>query len=262
MTETDALADHLVATRLAGSVATSLEGCLVNCRRLAAGDPDATFGLSDWRHVTYPDVVEHMLSLGVVLGPAVPDGEEPEGPAYIDPAATVKAIYRHRDALAELAANRARVLFATGHAFALLPHYCAIARALVAAGCTLLSPLDSQRDKVRLPDGDKAAVRFFDGVASLTHHGALLHTHRPDYMEAMLEALGGPGALDAVIGDHGFAGAAIEARIPTLSIADANDPALPLAQARGRTDGVLIIDDGLRPTVYEPVTATMLEWAT
>jgi hypothetical protein len=35
--------------------------------------------------------------------------------------------------------------------------------------------------------------------------------------------------------DHGFAGAAIERGIPTLSIADVNDPALPLAQLRGRT---------------------------
>lgn len=261
MSEADALADHLTATRLAGKVATSLEGCLVNCRRLVAGDPDCTFGLSDWQHVSYPEVVEHLLALGVDLGPAVPEGEEPEGPAYIDPSAVVKAIDRHRDHLAELAARKARVLFATGHAFALLPHYAAIGRALVGAGCELLRPLDSQRDKVVLPDGDRAAVRYLDGVASLSHHGALLHTHRPDYMEAILKAVGGPSEVDAVIGDHGFAGAAVEAGILTLSIADANDPALPLAQARGRTDGVLIIDDGLRPDVFEPVTAAMLDWA-
>jgi hypothetical protein len=44
-----------------------------------------------------------------------------------------------------------------------------------------------------------------------------------------------------------MAGAAIERGIPTLSIADVNDPALPLAQVRGRTDGVLPIDDNLAP---------------
>ncbi|MFN2502890.1 MAG: phosphatase, partial [Acidimicrobiales bacterium] len=46
------------------------------------------------------------------------------------------------------------------------------------------------------------------------------------YMESMLETLGGRQEVDAVIGDHGFAGAALEAGIPTYAIADANDPGL------------------------------------
>ena len=55
------------------------------------------------------------------------------------------------------------------------------------------------------------------------------------------------------------AGAAIERGIPTLSIADVNDPALPLAQVRGLTDAVLPIDDNLRPALFEPVTSYVLE---
>jgi hypothetical protein len=58
-------------------------------------------------------------------------------------------------------------------------------------------------------------------------------------MQNMLKEVDG---IDLVIADHGFAGAAVEAGLPTLSIADVNDPALPLAQARGRTDGVLVIE--------------------
>jgi hypothetical protein len=103
-----------------------------------------------------------------------------------------------------------------------------------------------------------SAVRFFDGVGSVVVGGAVQHTHRPEHMEAMLAELGASGAPDAVIADHGFAGAAVEAGITTLSIADVNDPALPLAQARGRTDGVLVVDDGLQPAVYEPLTAAIL----
>jgi hypothetical protein len=39
-----------------------------------------------------------------------------------------------------------------------------------------------------------------------------------------------------------------------------NDPALPLAQARGRTDGVLLVDDGLPPHLFAPVTEAVLAW--
>jgi hypothetical protein len=55
-----------------------------------------------------------------------------------------------------------------------------------------------------------------------------------------------------------MAGAAIERGIPTLSIADVNDPALPLAQVRGYTDAVLPIDDNLAPRLFVPVTGAML----
>jgi hypothetical protein len=91
--------------------------------------------------------------------------------------------------------------------------------------------------------------------------GSLRHTHRPDYMVAMLEELADRMlGVDLVIADHGMAGVAIEAGIRTLSIADVNDPALMLAQARGRTAAVLPIDDNLAPRLFVPVTAAMLAW--
>ena len=57
---------------------------------------------------------------------------------------------------------------------------------------------------------------------------------------------------DLVIADHGFAGAAIAAGIETVSIADVNDPALLVAQAKGLTDTVLVMDDHVDPTAYWP----------
>jgi hypothetical protein len=96
-------------------------------------------------------------------------------------------------------------------------------------------------------------------VAALAFDGNPHHTHRSLYMEAMLDALDGTDEVDLVIADPGFAGAAIEAGLPTLSIADVNDPALPLAQVRGRTDGVLLIDDGKPPASFVPVTEAILE---
>ena len=254
------LVEHLVSTRLAGSVATSIGSCLTNCERFVRGDPDTTFGLSDWSQFTYPEAVAVMESCGVGLGGTESRGVDRKAPAFIEPKVALEGINQHRRTLGELASSRARVLLATGHSGALLAHYTALARALAHAGCVLLRPLEGRPDSVRRPDGRPAAIRYLDGVGALSYDGALHHTHRPEYMEVMLDELGGADRVDAVVGDHGFAGAAVEAGILTLSIADANDPGLPVAQSRGRTEGVLLMDDGLVPAVYEPVTAAMLAW--
>ena len=74
------------------------------------------------------------------------------------------------------------------------------------------------------------------------------HTHRPDAMERMLAE----ATPDLVVADHGFAGAAIEAGVETLSIADVNDPALLVAQAQGRTEMVVVMDDHVAPDAYWP----------
>ena len=251
------LEEHLAASRLAGRVATPVAACTENARRLVDGDPDCTFGLSDWRDATYEDVLKALEVCGVDLSAS--DGD-PSALPWVDPSTAAAAIERQRLLLASVAASRGRVLLATGHAFALLPHYAAIARALEAVGCHVLRPLDAVRDTVVDAKGRAGSIRFFDGVGSLVVHGNLLHTHRPDPMETMLGDLGGAGAVDLVVGDHGYGGAAVEAGIPTVSIADVNDPALPLAQLRGRTDGVLVVDDGLPSVAYEPVTAAVLSF--
>ena len=250
-----ALVDHLVAVRLAGRVATPLASTRHNCARLVEGDPDCTFGLSDWRDATLEEVLAAVRAAGGVEA----TGEAAEHPAggFIDPAATVDGIARHGDALASfVAAGGGRVLLATGHPSALLPHYGAIARALAAAGSDVVRPLDGV--PLTGVDGRRGAIRYLDGVGALSFHGGLHHTHRPGPMEELLHAAGDAGGVELVVADHGFAGAAIEAGIATLSIADVNDPALPLAQARGRTDGVLLIDDGLDPSVFVPVTEAVL----
>ena len=253
------LVEHLVASRLAGSVATSVQSCVDNSRQLVAGNLGYTFGLTDWCTASYDDAIAALRACGVALVYDSGSAEDPLATAFVDPSFAAAAVHRQRRILAEIAAGRGRVLLATGHAFALLPHYSALARALQAAGCTILEPLNGEHHPVETPEGEPASIRYFDGVASLVLHGGLLHTHRPEYMELMLAEVGGADGVDAVIADHGFAGAAIEAGVETLSIADVNDPALPLAQARGRTEGVLVVDDGLNPVLYEPLTAVMLD---
>jgi hypothetical protein len=251
---TAALRSHLVAARLAGRVATSPASTLSSCSRLVAGDVRYTFGLSDWHETTLREAVEAVRSL---CGGDPGGSEEMDGEGFIDPGATLHAIAHHRAVLAGAASSQWRVLLATGHPTGLLGHYTALARALQHAGCELRVALDDTTVRTG-DDGRRRALRFIDGVACVTDGGALLHSHRSEYMEALLDAL--DDEVDLVIGDHGMAGAAVERGIRTLSIADVNDPALPLAQVRGRTDGVLPIDDNLAPRLFVPVTAAMLAW--
>lgn len=258
-TDTAAVADlaaHLVRSRLAGPVQTSPRSTVDNCAKLLQGDREYTFGLPDWREVTFEDAVAAVQAL---CGGDPLASDEPDGPGWIQPDAALAAIDLHRRRLRDAAeSGGVRVLFATGHPTGLLAHYQALARALQGSGGRLLAPLDD-----RWVDWDRSGrrlgIRYLDGVACVFDGGSLRHTHRSVFMEAMLGALASDD-VDMVVADHGMAGAAVAAGLPTLSIADVNDPALPLAQVRGRTDGVLPIDDNLAPSLFIPVTAAMLDW--
>lgn len=247
------LRDHLVESRLAGSVATTPGNTVSNCGKLVAGQPDYTFGLTDWQSL---EVNEARAVVAEVCGTAAVDGD-PEGPGWIDPDATMAAIDGHRAKVVDHARARSAVLVATGHPTGLLPHYMALARALDDAGCELLAPLDNSW----LATGPhRRGIRFLGAVACAWTGGDLIHTHRSRYMEAMLDTLDAEGRRpDLVLGDHGMAGAAVEQGIDTLAIADVNDPALFVAQARGRTEHVMPIDDNLAPRLFEPVTAAILD---
>ena len=255
--ELEALRSHLIRTRLSGNVATTPANVIENCTKLIAGDVRYTFGLSHWMTATLEHVIE---AVRVVCGGDPRDAGDPLGDGWIHPDATLRTIALHRDRLAAFRdAGGGRVLLATGHPTGLLAHYGAIARHLQQTGALVLSPLDDIVIRHHETSRDRRTVRFLDGVACVSDGGRLLHTHRSVYMEAMLDSLGGgPGAVDLVIADHGMAGAAIERGIPTLSIADVNDPALPLAQVMGRTDAVLPIDDNLPPSTFIPVTTAIL----
>ena len=255
MTEHELLA-HLVASRLAGRVATLSSNSLRNADRLVEGDPDCTMGLSDWRDAGYDEVLAAVHAVG---GRELdPEAAHHPGGGYIEPDATLEGIMRHQRVLAEfVAAGGGRVVVATGHP-SRLRHYAAVAGALESAGCHMVRPLEGVQDGLTTPEGRPCSIGYVEGVAVLAYDGREHHTHRSLYMEAMLDAVGGRDGVDLVVADHGYAGAAIEAGIDTLSIADINDPALPLAQARGRTAGVLLIDDGLDASLFVPVTEAVL----
>lgn len=248
-----ALRQHLVARRLSGEVATSPGESRRNCGRLTEGWPEYTFGLCDWEDADREEAEQAVIEL---CGEAAIHGP-PDGPGWIDPDSTLEGIRKHRERLTAHADTGSRVLVATGHPTGLLGHYIAVADALQRRGCKLLTPLD---DEFLVEDsGGRTGLRYVDGVGCVWNGGDLKHTHLSEYMEAGLRRCADEGGLpDLVVADHGMAGAAIECGIETLAIADVNDPALPLAAARGRTEAVIVIDDNLAPRLFRPVTEAIL----
>ena len=84
-------------------------------------------------------------------------------------------------------------------------------------------------------------------VATLGDGASLFHTHDP---EPMRDVLRQTGAVDLVVADHGFAGAAIAAGVPTIAVMDTNDPAFAVVAGRGADVTVVPMDDNRPLNVY------------
>jgi hypothetical protein len=238
----DELARALLDGRIAGQVTShDRHNVRWKIKRLVGGDPDLQFGLTDLGGFS-PDEV---LSLVAAEAGFDPDPFLRDDPVPIDPLKVLAACEAVGRRLAVAAERGERVVLATGHPAGLLLLYLALGELLMATGAKLLRPgeglawreLEHHRE-----------IRYFHGVAALTDRASALHTHRGDPMERMLEE----AQPELVFADHGFAGAAIQAGVDTLSIADINDPALVVAKAQGRAETVIVMDDNVRPDDYWP----------
>ncbi|HJP67202.1 MAG TPA: phosphatase [Actinomycetota bacterium] len=239
---TEELARALLDGRIAGEVTShDRHNVRWKIKRLVRGDPDLQFGLTGL-DARSPDEV---LSLVAAEAGFDPDPFLRDDPVPIDPLNVLAACREVGARLATAAERGEQVVLATGHPAGLLLLYLAVGELLAEAGAKLLRPgeglswreLDHHRE-----------IRYFHGVAALTDRASALHTHRADPMERMLEET----RPDLVFADHGFAGAAIDAGIDTVSIADINDPALVVAKAEHRTEAVIVMDDNVRPDDYWP----------
>ena len=249
------LRDHLVAARIAGDVATPRDDNLRNARRMAQGLPKYDFGLRPRRDWSYEEVVACMAERCGIS----PDLSYEDGPDTIDPDLTLSQLERWRERLAKAAAGQERVLLATGHPTGVLAIHLSVAAALRAAGAEVLVPEQSWSEHV---DGwpRPRTVRAINGVHVLATGGELLHTHMPEPMRALLDALG-DDPPDLVVADHGWAGAAAEAGIQTLALADCNDPALFVGEAEGKPVVTVPLDDNVRPHLYDPISDFLTEWS-
>ena len=219
-------------------------GTIQKIAKLRAGDPDATFGLSGVE--TYSE--QEILSFMADLTGCPADISEVDCEDWIDPDRTISGIVSAAERLRDFALRGATILVVTGHPTGMLEHHIRVVDHYTAAGGKVLR----LREDEPLPIGIRGRnreVRYTGGVGCLADWGQLLHTHKADAMEALLEAEPWP---DIVLGDHGFAGAAIERGIPTVAVMDINDHALAVAQAQSRDVTIVPMDDNRLPHLYEP----------
>lgn len=236
---------YLLETRIAGDTRTPRRSVVGNAEALAAGDPDKALGF-DFVDLTPQEVID---AVAAVCG-TQPDLGLRDGPGYIDPDRTLDELHAYGDRLAEAAGRGERILAATGHPAGLLHLYQELVRSLAEAGCKILTPRAGERLRSGAPRWHGDRVRFLGGVGCLTEGAHLHHTHESWPMERLLDE---PDTPDLVLADHGFAGAAAVRGIPTLAIADVNDPALAVGKVRGHLDVVVPLDDNVNPDLYGPI---------
>lgn len=267
MLSTGALRAHLLAARLAGPVATSREVSLRSYRLFAARDPRVTLGLDPGRGWGERDLLRLMADkCGVSDDPA-----HVSGPDVIDPERTMAGLDAFAERLAEAAVRRAPVLFGTGHPHRLIGFYAALADAMSAAGCTVLTPAQGRRVDITTRFGVRTYnLDYVRGVAMVREPGARVpgggtgaHTHSPLPLRVALEAAADArGPLpELVVGDHGWVCGAGQLGIEAIGLADTDDPALFVGEAEGRVAVAVPLDDAVRSAYYLPLTRYVLNRA-
>jgi hypothetical protein len=264
---TGVLRAHLLAARLAGTVATSREESLRSYRLFAARDPRVLIGIDpewSWRE---RDLIELMADkCGVSADPRHTSGHD-----VIDPERTLAGLEAFAERVASVARRRAPVLLGTGHPHRLLGFYAALADALSAAGCEVLTPAQGRCVDITTRFGLRTYnLDYVRGVALVRAPGPErsgratgAHTHSPLPVRTVLAAaaeVGGP-LPELVIGDHGWVCGAGQLGFEAIGLADTDDPALFVGEAEGSVSVVVPLDDAVRSPYYRPLTRYVLNRA-
>ncbi|MEV6198160.1 phosphatase [Streptomyces sp. NPDC051920] len=267
MLSTGALRAHLLAARLAGPVATSREESLRSYRLFAARDPRLLLGLDPewtWRQ---RDLIELMADkCGVSADPSHTSGHD-----VIDPERTLAALDAFAERLGEAARRRHPVLLGTGHPHRLIDFYAALADALSAAGCAVLTPAQGSSIDITTRFGLRTYnLDYVQGVAFVREPEAEAagratgaHSHSPLPVRTVLAAAAEAGEPlpELVIGDHGWVCGAGQLGFEAIGLADTDDPALFVGEAEGRVSVVVPLDDAVRSDYYRPLTRYVLNRA-
>ncbi|MEW2525418.1 phosphatase [Streptomyces sp. NPDC047071] len=267
MLSTGALRAHLLAARLAGPVATSREESLRSYRLFAARDPRILLGLDpEWTWGT-GDLLRLMADKCGVSG----DPRHTTGADVIDPERTLVALDAFAERLREAARRRVPVLLGTGHPHRLLGFYAALADALSAAGCQILTPAQGCRVDITTRFGLRTYnLDYVQGVALVREPGVRptgsetgAHSHSPLPVRRALgvQAESGGPLPELVIGDHGWVCGAGQLGFEAIGLADTDDPALFVGEAEGRVSVVVPLDDAVRSDYYRPLTRYVLNRA-
>lgn len=239
--------EALVAAGLSGPHQShSRDNAISKLRACVSGDPEASFGISGLTQHTEQEALDALAGLTGCSD----DLLDLAGADTIDPELTIGGIIAAATRLREEAHRGATLLACTGHPTGVLEMYIRILDAYRAAGGKPVRLGEDVPFEIRR--GKREEIRYVGGIGCLADWGNLKHTHASYAMEHLLDSYPTP---DVVLGDHGFAGAAIERGIPTIAVMDINDPALALAWAAGRDVTIVPLDDNRSPFLYEPVWA-------
>ncbi len=219
-------------------------------RLLASGDPSVLFGLGTLMPASIEEILDGLNRLAS-WDFTTPNGSR--GRSWVSPEAFVSCAESIADRLRTACENGERVFFGTGHPTGPLEMYIRVADAMRDRGAEI----------VRVGEGDAydgyaggAQVRYVCDVACVSMGGDLAHTHSARPMEYLL----GSGLnFDLVVGDHGFAGAALAKSFEAVAIVDTNDPALVLAWARGLPIWPALCDDNRPHGAYASLTRFIVD---
>jgi hypothetical protein len=227
-------ADRLLDAGVAGTCTShGAENNLYKIGLLLEHDESNTFGMEDLlRDVGFE---EAYFAVALQIGNP-PDREENEGRGCIDPG-LVEAGGR----IEAVAGSGGHLIFATGHPGALILYYLGLSRWAQELGGDVLTVETCGRYERGV------SLDWAESVAALGDGASLFHTHDP---EPMRDVLRQQGAVDLVVADHGFAGAAIAAGVPTVVVMDTNDPAFAVVAGRGADVTVVPMDDNRPLNAY------------
>ncbi len=238
--------EQLIAAGITGTHRShSRRSTLDKLEPLIAGDPDKTFGIPGLERFTPREVLSFMAELTGCSS----DIECLDDDDFIDPHKTIAGVVNAAERLADHARSGGTLLAVTGHPTGMLELYIRIVDAFADAGGKVVRLREEEQLEVGRR-GSHSEIRYVGSVGCLADWGSLKHTHLPHAMEALLDGRTWP---DLVLGDHGFAGAAIARGIPTIAIMDINDHALAAAWAAGADVTIVPLDDNRPPGLYEPV---------
>jgi hypothetical protein len=234
-------ADRLLDAGVAGTCTShGAENNLYKIGLLLEHDESNTFGMEDLlRDVGFE---EAYYAVALQIGNP-PDREENEGRGCIDPARTASGLVEAGGRIEAVAGSGGRLIFATGHPGALILYYLGLSRWAQELGGDVLTVETGGRYERGV------SLEWAESVAALGDGASLFHTHDP---EPMRDVLRQQGAVDLVVADHGFAGAAIAAGVPTVVVMDTNDPAFAVVAGRGADVTVVPMDDNRRLNTSAP----------
>jgi hypothetical protein len=235
------LASDLERQGVCGWINTPVHDVHRKIRMLTAGDPSVSFGLGALLPTSVDEVMDALNRLSG-WDFANPNGNR--GKSFVSPEGLAQQAETVAVRLREACERRERVFFGTGHPTGPLDMYIRLADAMRERGAGIVRGGEGDGFDGYIGGGE---IRYVCDVACVSIGGDLAHTHSAKPMEFLLA--NGLEA-DLVVGDHGFAGAALIRGTDAIAVVDTNDPALVLAWSRGLSVWPMLCDDNRPPGSY------------